>query len=95
MIQELFPDAKTIGLLYCSGEPNSIFQADSMEALLTDMGYSVERYTFADSNDVSSVTANACSNADVLYIPTDNTAASCTEAINNVALSAGIPIVAG
>ena len=95
MIQELFPDAKTIGLLYCSGEPNSIFQADSMEALLTDMGYSVERYTFADSNDVSSVTANACSNSDVLYIPTDNTAASCTEAINNVALSAGIPIVAG
>ena len=95
MVQELFPDAKTIGLLYCSGEPNSIFQADSMEALLTDMGYSVERYTFADSNDVSSVTANACSNSDVLYIPTDNTAASCTEAINNVALSAGIPIVAG
>ena len=95
MIQELFPEAKTIGLLYCSGEPNSIFQADSMEALLTDMGYSVERYTFADSNDVSSVTANACSNSDVLYIPTDNTAASCTEAINNVALSAGIPIVAG
>ena len=95
MIQELFPDAKTIGLLYCSGEPNSIFQADSMETLLTGMGYSVERYTFADSNDVSSVTANACSNSDVLYIPTDNTAASCTEAINNVALSAGIPIVAG
>lgn len=95
MVQELFPDAKTIGLLYCSGEPNSIFQADSMEALLTDMGYSVERYTFADSNDVSSVTANACSNSDVLYIPTDNTAASCTEAINNVAEPAGVPIVAG
>ncbi len=95
MIQELFPDAKTVGLLYCSGEPNSIFQADSMETLLTDMGYSVERYTFADSNDVSSVTANACSNVDVLYIPTDNTAASCTEAINNVALNAGVPIVAG
>ena len=33
MIQEIFPEAKTIGLLYCSGEPNSIFQADSMEAL--------------------------------------------------------------
>jgi len=31
----------------------------------------------------------------VLYIPTDNTAASCTEAINNVAQPAGVPIVAG
>ena len=95
MIQELFPDAKTIGLLYCSGEPNSIFQADSMEALLTDMGYSVERYTFADSNDVSSVTANACSNADVLYIPTDNTAASCTETIGNIVREKKVPVVAG
>ena len=95
MIKELFPDAKTVGLLYCSGEPNSLFQADSIEKLLTDMGYTVERFTFADSNDVSAVTANACSGADVIYIPTDNTAASCTEAINNVALSAGIPIVCG
>ena len=95
MLSELFPDAKTVGLVYCSGEPNSKFQVETIAPMLTELGYTVTEYTFADSNDVSSVTATACGEVDVLYIPTDNTAASCTEAINNVALNAGVPIIAG
>lgn len=95
MIQELFPDANNIGILYCSGEPNSKYQSATIQGYLEDLGYTCTEYTFADSNDVTSVTQNACSNSDVIYIPTDNTAASCTEAINNVAEPAGIPIVAG
>ena len=95
MLQELFPDAEKVGILYCSGEPNSKFQADTITPMLEEMGYTVAEYTFADSNDVANVTANACSECDVIYIPTDNTAASCTEAINNVALVAGVPIIAG
>lgn len=95
IINELFPDAKTVGIVYCSGEPNSKFQADTITPMLEAYGYTVAEYTFADSNDVASVVANACGDNEVLYIPTDNTAASCTEAINNVALNAGIPIVCG
>ncbi|HWP51588.1 MAG TPA: ABC transporter substrate-binding protein, partial [Clostridia bacterium] len=95
MIKELFPDAKNVGVLYCSAEPNSKYQAKTIEKYLTDMGYAITEYTFADSNDVTIVTQNACANSDVIYIPTDNTAASCTEAINNVAEPAGIPIVTG
>ena len=63
--------------------------------MLTELGYTVTEYTFADSNDVANVTASACAECDVLYIPTDNTAASNTEAINNVAKPAGVPIVVG
>ena len=95
MVKELFPDAKTVGMLFCSGEPNSLFQVGVVQPLLEEMGYKVSTFTFADSNDVSAVTASACSECDVLYIPTDNTAASCAEAINNVAVTAGVPIVAG
>ena len=95
MIQELFPDAKTVGILYCSAEPNSVYQSDVITGYLKDMGYEVEVFTFADSNDVASVTSAACAAADVLYIPTDNTAASCTETIANVAIPAGKAIVAG
>ena len=84
-IKELFPDAKTVGILYCSAEPNSLYQANVITGHLENAGYTVNTYTFADSNDVASVTQNACNECDVLYIPTDNTAASCTEAINNVA----------
>ena len=95
MLNELFPDAKVVGLLYCSAEPNSKYQVDVISGYLTDMGYECVEYTFADSNDVASVTQSACDGSDVIYIPTDNTAASCTEAINNVALPAGVPIVCG
>ena len=95
MLSELFPDAKTVGIVYCSGEPNSKFQAETIAPMLTELGYTVTEYTFADSNDVANVTASACAECDVLYIPTDNTAASCTEAINNVALVEKTPIVVG
>ncbi len=95
MLQELFPEAKKVGLLYCSGEPNSKYQIDVIKGYLTEMGYECTEYTFADSNDVASVTQNACDGSDVLYIPTDNTAASCTEAIRNVVEPAGVPVIAG
>ncbi len=95
MLHELFPDAKNVGILYCSAEANSEYQASVITGYLEEMGYTVSEYTFSDSNDVASVTTNACAENDVLYIPTDNTAASCTENIKNVAVPAGIPIIAG
>ena len=95
MVTELCPDAKTVGILYCSAEANSIYQADVVKAELEKAGLTVNVYTFSDSNDVAAVTGTACDECDALYIPTDNTAASCTEAINNVAQPAGVPIIAG
>ena len=94
-IKELFPDAKNIGIIYCSSEPNSIYQSTTVTKYLEDEAYKIKEYTFADSNDVASVTKSACDASDVIYIPTDNTAASCTEAINNVAGPAKTPIFAG
>ena len=95
MLLELLPEAKTVGILYCSAEANSGYQAQVVQSCLEEAGVEVKIYTFADSNDVSTVTATACDECDALYIPTDNTAASCAEAINNVAEPAGVPIVAG
>ena len=95
MIQELFPDAKNVGLLYCSAEPNSVYQCDVIEGYLTEEGYTVARYAFTDTNDVTSVAKTAADNSDVIYIPTDNTAASNTEAIANVVIPAKVPVVAG
>ena len=95
MIQELFPDAKSVGLLYCSAEANSVYQCDVIEGCLTEEGYTVARYAFTDTNDVTSVAQTAADNSDVIYIPTDNTAASNTEAIANVVIPAKVPVVAG
>ena len=95
MLQELFPNAKKVGMLFCSSEPNSKYQVDEVTKLLSAAGITCTEYTFTDSNDVSSVTQKACDDSDVLYIPTDNTAASNTEAIANVVLAAGTPVIAG
>ena len=95
MINELFPDAKNVGILYCSAEPNSKYQSDVITGYLTEMGYSCKEYTFSDSNDVQSVAVAAAADSDVIYIPTDNTAASNAGIIKNVCVPAGIPIVAG
>ena len=95
MLQELFPNAKKVGMLFCSSEPNSKYQVDEVAKLLSAAGITCTEYTFTDSNDVSSVTQKACDDSDVLYIPTDNTAASNTEAIANVVLAAGTPVIAG
>ena len=95
MIKELFPDAKKVGLLYCSAEANSAYQINVIKGYLTEMGYECTDYAFTDSNDVASVATNACAGSDVLYIPTDNTAASCTEAIRNVIEVEKTPAVAG
>ncbi len=95
MLNELFPDAKEVGLIYCSGEDNSLYQAKKMTEYLEGYGYNVTAYTFSDSSDVATVVQSACSSSDVLYVPTDNVAANCAETINNVAITAKVPIVAG
>ena len=95
MIQEVFPGAKTVGMLYCSGEPNSVYQCDVIEGYLKEMGYETKRFAFNDTNDVASVAQTACDGSDVIYIPTDNTAADNTEAIANVVLPAKVPVMAG
>ena len=95
VIAELFPEAQNVGLLYCSSEPNSVYQIRIIGEYLADMGYSCTEFAFADVNDMSYVVETACENADVIYIPTDNTCATYTENIANVVLPAGIPVVTG
>ena len=95
MLQEWFPDAKNVGLLYCSAEPNSLYQVETVQGYLEEMGYTCTPYSFSDSNDLSAVATNACAQSDVIYIPTDNTAAQNAELIGNIAQSSATPIIAG
>lgn len=96
MILELFPDAKKVGLLYCSAEANSQYQVDMVAEELQKSDIETSFYVFNDSNDITAVVEKAVADGiDVLYIPTDNTAASNTEAIANVVIPAKLPVVTG
>lgn len=95
MIEELFPEAKCIGLLYCSAEPNSEYQIEVISSELEKRGFDYKEYGFSDSNDISSVVMTAVAECDVMYIPTDNTAASNAELIGNICSPEGIPVITG
>ena len=96
MIKDLFPDAKKVALLYCSSEPNSDYQVKEIKNQLVKLGFNaddIKNYSFTDSNDVRAVASGAAAYADVIYIPTDNTAASCAEIIDGV--TGDVPVVTG
>lgn len=95
MIKELVPDAKKVGIIYCSAENNSKYQATEITKSLTELGLEATEYTFVDTNDVTAVTKQAASECDVIFAPTDNTVASNGPAINNVLEPAKIPLIAG
>lgn len=95
ILHEMFPDAKNVGILYCSAEPNSKYQSTVIQGYLTDMGLTCKEYTFSDSNDLSAVVGAAAAASDVIYVPTDNTAATNAEIIKNVTVPAGVPVIAG
>ena len=95
MVKEWFPDAKNVGLLYCSAEPNSQYQVTTIQAMLEELGYTCTPYPFSDTNDMSAVTQSAADNSDVIYVPTDNTVASGTGIIDGICRAAGVPIIAG
>ncbi len=95
MLLELFPDVKQVGILYCSAEANSLYQVQLFSAALEADGIAYKQYAIADTNEVQSVVTSAIADCDVLYIPTDNTLASCTETVYNIVNPAKIPVIAG
>ena len=95
MVKEWFPDAQNVGLLYCSAEPNSRYQVDEVQKYLEQDGITCKQFPFADTNDLAAVTQSAVEFSDVIYIPTDNTAANNAGVIDNICRPAGVPILAG
>ena len=94
LLQFCADDAK-VAVVYCSAEPNSIYQAELAEAYLKSLGRDYAVYTVADSNEIQAVLTNAVSECGAVYIPTDNTLANNMEIVKNVTVPAGVPSFAG
>ncbi len=95
MLLQIFPDAKKVGIMYCSSEANSVYQAQVFGEALKADGIEYKEYTVVDSNDIQAQTQAACGECDVIYIPTDNTLANAAEAVKSIVVPAKIPVVAG
>lgn len=95
MIVELFPDAQSIGLIYCSAEANSLYQVNVVKAELEAKELTATLYPFSELNDMAAVAEAACATSDVIYVPTDNTVASATSILYGVTKEANVPVIAG
>ncbi len=95
MVTKWAPDAKNVGLLFCSAEANSKYQVDEVQKILEGKGLTCKQFAFADTSDLMSVTQEAADFSDVIYVPTDNTVANNATAIDSVCRPAGVPIIAG
>lgn len=95
MTLEILPDVKTVGILYCSAEPNSKYQAELYTEAMKEKNVECKEFTAADSNEIQSVVTSAIEQCDALYIPTDNTIAANTDIVKNVCIPAKIPVIAG
>ena len=95
MIVEWMPEAKKVGLLYCSAEANSQYQVDEVQKYLEEKGVTATQYAFSDSNDLSSVCQKAADENDALYVPTDNTVAANTGIVDGICRPAKKPVFAG
>ncbi len=95
MILEWFPDAKNVGMLYCSAEANSRYQVDVVKAYLEGKGLTVKEFAFSSTADLAAVTERATSEADVIYVPTDNTVANSAKIVGEICRDKKIPLIAG
>ena len=95
MVKEWFPDAKNVGLLYCSAEANSKYQVDTVKTELEALGFTCTPYAFTDTNEMQAVTQKAADASDVIYAPTDNTLASAGGTVDGVCRAAGVPVISG
>ncbi len=95
MIAEWFPNAKKVGLLYCSAEANSIYQVEKVKSYLEEKNITATLYAFSDTNDLQAITQKAASESDVVYVPTDNAAAAATETIYGVCSAENKPVITG
>ncbi len=91
----IIPDAKTVGIIYNPGETNSVVQKNLAKNACDSLGMKLIEITGTTTPEILSALNSVISEIDAIYIGTDNTTASCIEAVGNMAINAKVPIISG
>lgn len=95
MLQKVLPNAKHVGMLYCTAESNSQLQVEMAEAACDKAGLTHDRYTVSSSNEVQSVVESMVGKVDAGYTPTDNTIAAAAAQVGQIAKEGKLPFITG
>ncbi|MFP3975404.1 MAG: ABC transporter substrate-binding protein [Chloroflexota bacterium] len=92
MIREICPDFEVLGVIYNSGEVNSVQQINGLKGLKDEVGIEkVVEANVSTAADCSTAAKSLAGRVDVVWIPTDNTAVSGIEAIIKVCEDNDLP----
>ncbi|MBE5961708.1 MAG: ABC transporter substrate-binding protein [Lachnospiraceae bacterium] len=92
MIREVMPGAKTIGILYCTSEVNSISAIEEYKEAAGEFGFTIVESGIQTTADIPLAADGLIGQVDCLTNLTDNTVVSCLPVILEKAREAGIPI---
>ncbi|WP_300367714.1 ABC transporter substrate-binding protein [Brachyspira sp.] len=95
LLKEITPNLKTVGLLYCSSEQNSVFQMDIAKKKLDSMGLKYIDATVTSANEIQQVVQSLVGKVEAIYIPTDNMIAAGMTTVAFVVEPAKLPVVCG
>lgn len=95
LIKTIVPDAKTVGLVYCSSEANSKFQIELAKEAAKAQGYETIEGTVSNSNEIQQVVQSLVGKVDAIYVPTDNMLAAGMATVVQVTNPAKIPVIVG
>lgn len=95
LMQQLIPDVKTVGLLYCSAEANSVLQIEMAKEALETAGIAYKDYTVSNTNEIQGAVTSMVGEVDCIYSPTDNLIASAMPTVSMVATENNLPIICG
>lgn len=95
LLHQILPEAKTVGLLYCSAESNSEIQIEMAKEACDAIGLAYEEYTVPGSNEIQTVVESMVGKVDVIYSPTDNVIAAGMATVAMVASDNNIPCIVG
>ena len=95
LIPQILPEAKTVGLVYCSSEANSKFQIELAKKEAEAIGLQTIEATVSNSNEIQQVLQSLVGKVEAIYIPTDNMLAAGMATVAQVTTPAGIPVIVG
>ncbi|KXG44296.1 ABC transporter substrate-binding protein [Tepidibacillus infernus] len=95
LVKKVKPEAKTVGIIYNTGEANSEVQVKMAQAAAEELGLTLELAGITNSSEVKQAADALAPKIDAFYIPTDNTVVSSMEAVLMVAEAGKLPVVVG
>lgn len=92
MAKNLTPDVKTYGLLYNTGEVNSVTTIKNAKKYLEENGYQYEEAVVTNSSEVQQSVQSLVNKVDAIFVPNDSVIQSAMSQVAEIAKKAKIPV---